>query len=64
MVAGVAGGTALECTAQPPEEVEADLYVIGPETLLAGLGMDGPDDREVVLVGVVFGERPDHGQSE
>src|ERR1700682_2107435 len=34
--AGIAGGAVLECTAQPPEAVEADLYVIGPETALVG----------------------------
>jgi phosphoribosylamine---glycine ligase len=51
MEAGLAAGVALECTAQSPEAVSADLYVIGPETpLVAGLA-----DRLRAAGKLVFG---------
>jgi phosphoribosylamine---glycine ligase len=38
MAAGTAAGVAIECTARPAGQIEADLYVIGPEMpLVAGL---------------------------
>ncbi|HLY83208.1 MAG TPA: hypothetical protein VKQ71_09480, partial [Acidimicrobiales bacterium] len=57
---GVAGGSVLECSAQPPEAVEADLFVIGPETALAG----GLADRLRSAGKLVFGPGADGARLE
>jgi phosphoribosylamine--glycine ligase len=60
MAAGTAGGIELSCTDRPPEEVEADLYVIGPEApLVAGLA-----DRLRAAGQLVFGPGADGARLE
>jgi phosphoribosylamine--glycine ligase len=53
-------GVACTCTAQPPEEVEADLYVIGPEAPL----VDGLADRLRGRGKLVFGPGADGARLE
>jgi phosphoribosylamine--glycine ligase len=60
MAAGTAGGLALACTSQPPEEVDADLYVIGPEVPL----VDGLADRLRAAGKLVFGPGADGARLE
>src|ERR1700730_12997746 len=60
MAAGTAGGMALTCTPDPPELVDADLYVIGPEMpLVAGLA-----DRLRAAGKLVFGPGADGARLE
>ena len=61
---GIAGrtreGHAVTCTQAPPEEIEADLYVIGPETPL----VDGLADRLRADGRLVFGPGADGARLE
>jgi phosphoribosylamine--glycine ligase len=58
---GIAALTgACRCTAQPPEEVDADLYVIGPEAPL----VDGLADRLRARGRLVFGPGADGARLE
>src|ERR1700682_4051695 len=60
MAAGTAGGMALACTLDPPEPVDAALYVIGPELpLVAGLA-----DRLRAAGKLVFGPGADGARLE
>jgi phosphoribosylamine--glycine ligase len=61
MAAGLAGGgLALSCTGAPAEEVDADLYVIGPEVPLVG----GLADRLRAGGRLVFGPGADGARLE
>jgi phosphoribosylamine--glycine ligase len=60
-MAALSGATALlQCTAEPPESVDADLFVVGPEVPL----VDGLADRLRARGKLVFGPGADGAQVE